>query len=210
MLMNFCIVVVSLCMVIVVVVVVVVIIIGITIFFLHRDFFIQGSKESTTKEVDVSHIPVEVFKTLHLYFYIRSVGDMALAKHAEALLALADEYLMSDLFRRCEAYLCWKVQTQYYTLNIPALLSLADLHKARVLKDICIECVFFCGVSILGQKGFEELSPSLMLELLRDNATRREIRTQFAVVEEEDGGEVVTLPAAKRSRNAAAGKKTAV
>ena len=130
---------------------------------------------------------------------------MALAKHAEALLALADEYLMSDLFRMCEAYLCWKVQSQHYTLNIPAMLGLADLHKARVLKDICIECIFFRGSAILQEKGFEEISPPLMLELLRDNAARREVRTEFVVEEDvpEPAPPPVAAPVAKRARNSA-------
>jgi hypothetical protein len=172
-----------------------------------RDFFPQGSKEGVSKEADVSHIPVEVFKAFLTYCYLRSVADTVLAKHAAALLVLGNENLMPDLFEKCEAYLCWNVQvffclfivsslffflhffplqTQHYTLDVPAMLILADLHKARALKEICIECIFFRGPEILQQKSFEDMPSSLMMELLRDNAARREVRSQFVVRDDSD------------------------
>ena len=75
-----------------------------------REFFPQGSKEGDSKEADVSHIPVEVFKAFLTYCYLRSITDAVLAKHAVALLVLGNENLMPELFQRCEAYLCWKMQ----------------------------------------------------------------------------------------------------
>jgi len=65
------------------------------------------------------------------------------------------------------------------------MLILADLHKANALKEICIECIFFRGTEILQHKSFEDMPPALMMELLRDNAARREVRTQFVVQEQE-------------------------
>lgn len=66
------------------------------------------------------------------------------------------------------------------------MLILADLHKARALKEICIECIFFRGPEILQQKSFEDMPSSLMMELLRDNAARREVRSQFVVRDDSD------------------------
>ena len=66
------------------------------------------------------------------------------------------------------------------------MLILAYLHKANALKEICIECIFFRGTEILQHKSFEDMSPALMMELLRDNAARREVRSQFVVRDDND------------------------
>jgi hypothetical protein len=66
-------------------------------------------------------------------------------------------------------------------LNIPAMLVLADLHRALVLKEMCFECLFVRGAPMLADPAFDTMAPPLLLELFRDFATRRLVRTQFAV-----------------------------
>ena len=66
-------------------------------------------------------------------------------------------------------------------LNIPAMLVLADLHRALVLKEMCFECLCVRGAPMLADPAFDTLAPPLLLELFRDFATRRLVRTQFAV-----------------------------
>ena len=70
-------------------------------------------------------------------------------------------------------------------MDVPATLVAADLHKAKALKEVCFECIFVRGPTLLLNPGFDSMDAALTIELLRDFATRRTVRTQFA--EEEEG-----------------------
>jgi hypothetical protein len=53
----------------------------------------------------------------------------------------------------------------------------SDLHRALALKDMCFESSFIRGTSILLDASFNNMPQPLLLELLRDFATRRTVRT---------------------------------
>ena len=64
-------------------------------------------------------------------------------------------------------------------MNIPATLATADLLGAHSLKTTCFECIFVRGKPLLSDPAFETMPQPLLLELFRDFATRRTVRTQF-------------------------------
>lgn len=117
-----------------------------------------------------------------------------------------------DLFMWFEAPV-WSItsflpQTAHDMLNIPAMLVLADLHRALVLKEMCFECLFVRGAPMLADPAFDTMAPPLLLELFRDFATRRLVRTQFAVPpadvpEEEEEEYVESVVQDKKRRRAA-------
>ena len=134
--------------------------------------------------------------------YTHTVTDADLDAHAEELMAAASEYQLPHLHEKCELYLCWKMQvcascralgaftnslsaqTAHHSLNIPSLLVTSDLHRALALKEMCFESIFIRGTSILLDASFNNMPQPLLLELLRDFATRRTVRTQFLAAEE--------------------------
>ena len=75
-----------------------------------KECFHQGFKDGQAKEVEIPSTSVDVFKALLAYFYTRTVADADLTKHALELLELGDEYQIPELCRKCEAYMCWKMQ----------------------------------------------------------------------------------------------------
>ena len=83
-------------------------------------------------------------------------------------------------------------QTAHHSLNIPSLLVTSDLHSALTLKEMCFESIFIRGTSLLLDASFNNMPQPLLLELLRDFATRRTVRTQFLDAEkrqlEPEGG----------------------
>ena len=62
----------------------------------------------------------------------------------------------------------------------------SDLHRALVLKEMCLECIFIRGSSLIADPAFDTMPKMLLLELLRDSATRRSVRTQFLSAEEQE------------------------
>jgi hypothetical protein len=76
-------------------------------------------------------------------------------------------------------------QTAHYSLNIPSLLVTSDLHRALALKEMCFECIFIRGKPMLLDASFDNMPQPLLLELFRDFATRRAVRTQFIAAEEQ-------------------------
>lgn len=60
----------------------------------------------------------------------------------------------------------------------------SDLHQALALKEMCFESIFIRGTPILLDASFNNMPQPLLLELLRDFATRRTVRTQFLAAEE--------------------------
>ena len=75
-------------------------------------------------------------------------------------------------------------QIHHHSMDVAAILIAADLHKAKVLKEVCFECIFVRGSTVLQHPSFESMDATLAIELLRDFATRRSVRTQFAEAEE--------------------------
>jgi hypothetical protein len=76
-------------------------------------------------------------------------------------------------------------QTAHHSLNIPSLLVTSDLHRALALKEMCFECIFIRGKPMILDAGFNDMPQPLLLELFRDFATRRAVRTQFIAAEEQ-------------------------
>ncbi len=100
-------------------------------------------------------------------------------------------------------------QTAHDSLNIPSTLVLADLHRALALKEMCFECLFVRGAALLADPAFDAMAQPLLLELLRDFATRRLVRTQFVLPPpdlpaEEEEEEVDSAPVQGRKRRKAA------
>jgi hypothetical protein len=91
-------------------------------------------------------------------------------------------------------------QTAHHSLNIPSLLVTSDLHRALALKEMCFESIFIRGTSVLLDASFNNMPQPLLLELLRDFATRRTVRTQFLAAEEQPDG--VGAPGKKRRAGA--------
>ena len=76
-------------------------------------------------------------------------------------------------------------QTAHSTMNIPATLATASLYRANALKEVCFEYIYVRGKDLLlNDPAFEEMPQHLLLELLRDYATRRSVRTQFVIAAE--------------------------
>jgi hypothetical protein len=70
-------------------------------------------------------------------------------------------------------------------MNIPATLATASLYRANALKEVCFEYIYVRGKDLLlNDPAFEEMPQHLLLELLRDYATRRSVRTQFVIAAE--------------------------
>jgi hypothetical protein len=77
-------------------------------------------------------------------------------------------------------------QTAHHSLNIPSLLVTSDLHSALALKEMCFESIFIRCKSLLLDASFNNMPQPLLLELLRDFATRRIVRTQFLDAEKRE------------------------
>lgn len=100
-------------------------------------------------------------------------------------------------------------------MNIPAILTAASLYHAHSLKEVCFEYIFVRGKDLLlNNPAFDDMAPHLLVELLRDNATRRSVRTQFvfpaAVAAVEASAAVVAVmtfvpPESVKKRKAVAG-----
>ena len=72
-------------------------------------------------------------------------------------------------------------------MNIPSILTAASLYHAHALKEVCFEYIFVRGKDLLlNNPAFDDMPQHLLLELLRDNATRRSVRTQFVFPVAED------------------------
>ena len=78
----------------------------------------------------------------------------------------------------------------------------SDLHRAFALKEMCFECIFIRGTPMITDPAFDAMPQPLLLELFRDFATRRTVRTQFLSAEEQQLAEPAGAAAAGKRRKA--------
>jgi hypothetical protein len=152
-----------------------------------------GMKEGNTREVSLPDIDPDVFNVFLIFVYTKTVSDINLNKHAENLLVLSDRLQVPVLRYKCEYFLCWKVQVRRIIffvqaiaisnhrmpqnfkpkVDIFALLTLADDHNAKNLKQACFQSIFLHGQGLLELKEYESLSHTLIIEMTREFAERR-------------------------------------
>jgi uncharacterized beta-barrel protein YwiB (DUF1934 family) len=135
----------------------------------------EGHSEATTKEINLPHVSVDVFKVFLHYLYTQKLSDVDLHKFPMELLELANMYFVTDLFYKIEYYLCWKTQNYPASVDIIATLNASETYGASTLKQACFATIFAYGQHLLSDFGFNSLSPKLTLEMLRDFAQRRSV-----------------------------------
>ena len=156
-------------------------------------WFREGAmKEGNTREVSLPDIDPDVFNVFLVFVYTKTISDIDLNKHAASLLVLSDRLQMPVLRYKCEYFLCWKVQVTNVTyfikthiskphmlqnfqpnVDIFALLTLADNHNAKNLKQACFQSIFLHGQGLIEHKEYESLSHTLIIEMTREFAERR-------------------------------------
>jgi hypothetical protein len=134
----------------------------------------EGLAEAASKEIRLPHVEVGIFRIFLQYLYTQKLPDSDLRRFSVQLMALADQYIVPDLFYKTEYYLCWITQNYPGSADFVSALKAAEEHNAATLKKACFAALFAHGRHLmLDDPAFETLSHKTVLDMLRDHALRR-------------------------------------
>ena len=108
-------------------------------------------KEKETSVIEIPNVDRAVISDMLNYFYTGSAPN--LDEHVEVLFDLADKYVLLQLFATCEDQLKSKMNVT----NVTRFLILADMHRAKYLKDACLNYIYHNSAAVHSTSEWKEL-----------------------------------------------------
>ena len=108
-------------------------------------------KEKETSVIEIPNVDRAVISDMLKYFYTGSAPN--LDEHVEVLFDLADKYELSQLYATCEDQLKSKMNVT----NVIDFLILADMHRAKYLKDACLNYIYHNSAAVHSTSEWKEL-----------------------------------------------------
>jgi len=119
-------------------------------------------KEWFDRRVNLEDISIPIFKALLTYLYTWDCSQELDADTAQQLLEVSSRFMVDDLRRKCEVYLCNSITPE----NVLQLYVLADTFKSLFLKEDCLDYIMTNYSTLCAMKEWREFHPELKREVV--------------------------------------------